>query len=329
MVRKKKRRVRKKKKSGFSLKIWGFLLIVLAVTLYFIKDIPVNYYDEIPGLKGAALKTAVHDMIRTHEYLDFDQNTTARYWWNNYFKRTDWNPQGYYWDMYSLEKHSSYLGGNEQAREHCMPRSWWGKKDKYSSYDANSDLHNIFPSDYKANSAKSNLPLGEVGIIKFDNGVSKVGINTYPKGYRGQVFEPADEYKGDFARVYFYMVTCYEDYAYNWREGATNTMIIKGTYPSFQPWAVEMLLRWHRNDPVSDKEIKRNDEVFRIQGNRNPFVDYPELAEYIWGDKVNETFELLNDNKSGKQPQLIDIFMSYMYKLKYKMEDIKRSLPIW
>lgn len=288
---------RKKGKSSFKRKLLFILSFIIFAGIFLLKDVEVEYYKNSDGLKGAALKTAFHDIIRNHTVLNFDQNISARYWWDNYFRKTDWHPDGYFMDMYSDKKHSEYLGGNNKAREHCMPRSWWGKRDKYSSYDANSDLHNLFPSDYKANSAKSNLPLGEVGISKFDNGVSKVGLNTYPKGYRGQVFEPADEYKGDFARVYFYMVTCYEDYSYNWREGATKSMLQKGKYPAFQPWAIEMLLKWHRNDPVSEKETARNAEVYKIQNNRNPFVDYPDLAEHIWGNKTNEPF-----NSSHKHP---------------------------
>lgn len=298
MATKGRKRKNTKKKNNLILKILGGILILSGIIFFFLKDISVGYNyneDDIPeppseGLRGAALKSAVHKMIREHEFLSFDQNTTARYWWNNYFVKTDWHPDNHFWDMYSTEKNSQYIDGNVQSREHCMPRSWWATKDKYSIYDANGDLHNIFPSDYQANQAKGNLPLGEVAIVNFDNGVSRVGNNTYPKGYRGQVFEPADEYKGDFARVFFYMVTCYEDYAYDWRAAATNTMLLKNTYPGLQPWAVSMLLKWHREDPVSEKETRRNAEVYRLQGNRNPFVDNPELAEHIWGDKLNEDF---------------------------------------
>jgi len=296
-VAKKKRRSKKKKGAGsFKRKLVFFLLIASGIGIYFVKDVEVEYYKDVDGLIGAELKAAFHDVIREHTCLNFDQNISARYWWDNYFTKTDWHSDGYFWDMYSDQQHPTYKGGENQAREHCMPRSWWGKRDKYSSYDANGDLHNLFPSDYQANSAKSNFALGEVGISKFDNGVSKVGQNTYPTGYRGQVFEPADEYKGDFARVYFYMVTCYEDYAYGWREDATKSMMQKGKYPAFQPWAIEMLLKWHRNDPVSEKEKVRNTEVYKIQKNRNPFVDYPDLAEHIWGSKINESFNS-DDNK--------------------------------
>lgn len=304
---------RKNKKSNLKIKFISLLFIlILGSIVYWIDnlpEIPQQQEQEVAPqtLKKAALKTAIHDKIRVHTYLDFDDKSTARFWWNHYFKLTDWNPDGYFWDMYSNNKHSDYLGGKVQNREHCMPRSWWGKRENYTSFDANGDLHNLYPADYAANAAKSNLPLGEVGITKFDNGVSKVGKNTYPNGYKGQVFEPADEYKGDFARIYFYMITCYEDYSYNWRSSATQSMLSKGPYPGFQPWALAMLLKWHRNDPVSEKETNRNEEVFKIQGNKNPFIDNPELVEYIWGNKMDETFLLDNNiivstqNKTNKK----------------------------
>lgn len=308
-----KRRRKKKSKKGSNLKkkLLLFLTILCGIAFFFVKDIQIDYYKDQDGLNGATLKTAMHDLIRKHRYLNFDQNTTARYWWDNYFKKTDWHPDGYYWDMYSSEKYKRYVDGAVQSREHCMPRSWWGKRDKYSSYDANGDLFNLFPSDYTTNQAKSNLPLGEVGISKFDNGVSKVGMNTYPEGYKGTVFEPTDEYKGDFARVYFYMITCYEDYAYDWRPDGLKTMLSKGIYPGLQPWALDMLLKWSRNDPVSEKESNRNNEVYILQGNRNPFVDYPDLAEYIWGDKKHLKFIVSQNGKIRYQPTISDLVEIY------------------
>ncbi len=292
--KKKKCQPIKRKKSGGHKKLWRLFLSLLFIggiyiTPYLCSD--EDYYQNAEGAAGAELKTKLHKTIREHVNLNFDQNTTARYWWNNYFTKTDKDENGYFIDMYSAEKRKEYQGGSVQAREHCMPRSWWATKDEYAKCDANGDLHNLFPSDYAANSAKSNLPLGEVGIAKFNNKVSKVGQNTYPLGYQGHVFEPADEYKGDFARVYFYMVTCYEDYADSWRPFALQTMLRKEAYPAFQPWALAMLMKWHENDPVSDKERKRNEAVYKIQKNRNPFVDHPELIEVIWGAENKRPFK--------------------------------------
>ncbi|NDW09917.1 endonuclease I family protein [Dysgonomonas sp. 520] len=291
---------RKKSKKNRKTKIFlGILTAIFAIflTFFYGKNLLPAYHKNLDGLNAASLKTALHKRIRSHKTLDFSDNTSARYWWDNYFVKTDWHPDGYFWDMYSDNKHETYIGGDLQNREHCMPRSWWGTKDKYSSFDANGDLHNLFPSDYKANSAKANFPLGEVGIAKFDNNSSKVGQNTYPNGYKGMVFEPSDEYKGDFARIYFYMITCYEDYAWHWRNDATKSMLSNERYPGLQLWAQDMLLKWHRQDPVSEKERRRNSEVFKIQHNRNPFVDEPELVEYIWGNKKHLAYNLPESEK--------------------------------
>lgn len=319
MAKKKKRAKSRKKSSGFGRKLLWLIPIAIVITSLFVKDVTIGYYDQVNGLSGVALKTAMHDIIRDHKYLDFEESTTARYWWDNYFKDTDWSSDGYFIDMYSNERYAIYLGGTIQNREHCMPRSWWGKRDKYSSYDANGDLHNIFPSDYAANAAKGNLPLGEVGITSFDNGVSKVGNNTYPNGYRGQVFEPADEYKGDFARVYFYMITCYEDYAYDWKTDATKSMLQSVAYPGFQPWALEMLIEWNNEDPISEKEIVRNNEIYRIQGNRNPFIDCPTLVNHIWGDKKDQPFYVAEDDKINRQPQIKDLVFKFLHEYNPKL----------
>lgn len=326
MAKKRKKKKGRSKGSSFGKKLLWVIPLLIAIASLFIKDISIGYYDRANGLHGVALKTAMHDIIRDHEYLNFDENTTARYWWDNYLKKTDWSSEGYFLDMYSNEKHTTYVGGNVQNREHCMPRSWWGKRDKYSSYDANGDLHNIFPSDYSANAAKSNLPLGEVGITKFDNGVSKVGNNTYPHGYRGQVFEPADEYKGDFARVYFYMLTCYEDYSYDWKDDAKKSMLQIEAYPGLQPWALEMLIKWNNEDLISDKEIARNNAVYKIQGNRNPFVDCPELVSHIWGDSKDQPFFISEDDKINRQPQIKDLVFSYVLEARDIADQVIRKI---
>jgi hypothetical protein len=99
------------------------------------------------------------------------------------------------------------------------------------------------------------------------------------------VFEPNDEYKGDFARTYFYMVTCYEEKLADWYANSTEVRatLDGNSYPGLSPWQLKMLMEWAANDPVSRKEEERNNAVFGIQNNRNPFIDYPGLEEYIWG----------------------------------------------
>ena len=132
------------------------------------------------------------------------------------------------------------------------------------------------------------------------------------------MFEPNDEYKGDFARTYFYMVTCYEekiaDCYQNYPE--SQPTLDGNAYPGLSSWQLAMLMKWAKNDPVSEKEINRNNAVYGIQKNRNPFIDYPGLEEYVWGGKVNVAFsydhylaagiiELENPSVDSQKPEAI------------------------
>jgi len=265
------------------------LLLLLLFTVCLYGQIPNGYYKSAEGKNKAELKTALFSIVRNHTQLNYSGLSTS-------FRSSDWHPAtesvptGYFWDMYSDNIRISWTGMN---REHNLPKSWFGiASGSENSAPIGCDLHNLYPSDATANTAKSNYPLGEVtGTPTFTNGVVKVGANglTFNESdatlkYNGSVFEPADEYKGDFARDYMYMVTCYEDYAKVWQNVGISSMLISGqTYPVFNRWAVNLLLKWSRQDPVSTKEIVRNNAVYDLQKNRNPFVDHPEFAEFIWG----------------------------------------------
>jgi hypothetical protein len=158
------------------------------------------------------------------------------------------------------------------------------------------------PSDASANTAKSNWPLGEVYSTSFNNGVTKVGTAFSGQGGGAtKVFEPADEYKGDFARVYFYMVTIYQDY--NW---VTTWMVNNNDWKTLNQWSIDLLLKWAREDPVSEKEINRNDAVFRCQNNRNPFIDDPLLCEYIWGNRSGQDYTLDHSGTVNPDPEPVD-----------------------
>jgi len=260
-------------------------------------EIPAGYYDAADGKSGAELKTAVHRIVQNFINLDFD-GFSALHWGDNYFKSSDWHPDGYYWDMYSDIQRNEYDSGLFD-REHCMPRSWWGTSVDYGR--ANGDLNNLFPAESAANGRKSNLPLGQTTNPTWTNNVVKVGPNSFSSAYTGNVFEPADEYKGDFARTYLYMVTSYEDYNIRWKDDGMS-MLNNETYPVFKDWAISLLLNWCRQDPVSQKEINRNDSVFKLQQNRNPFIDIPDLVEYIWGNKKTQTISIEN---KATQPTFI------------------------
>lgn len=244
--------------------------------------VPAGYYYAADGKSGAALKTALHEIVSSMHTLSYGSGEGAT--WEG-FSRTDRRPDGSVWDMYSGEVR--YFDGFKAVEgmhiEHSFPKSWWG------AYENNAyrDLHHLFPADGSANSSKNNLPLGEIaGTPGFDNGYSKIGTNGFGADYADRCFEPADEYKGDFARAYFYVVTAYENLYDYWQ----SPMVDNNTYPVWNEWALELLLKWHLQDPPSEKELARNDSVYAIQGNRNPYIDFPTLVEYVWGEHSDEPY---------------------------------------
>lgn len=253
------------------------LLIVLQ-SVFVWAQIPANYYNSATGLSGTPLRSALHLIIDNHTVKSYSSLYT-------YYQTTDAKPNNKVWDMYSdvpggtppYQFNFSQTCGNYSNegdcynREHSWPQSWFN-----SSSPMVSDLFHVYPTDGKVNGLRSNYPYGEVSTPTTTslNG-SKLGPCSFP-GYTGIVFEPIDEYKGDFARTYFYMCTRYYTEDTGW---LTNDMI---TGANLKPWALELMKKWNQQDPVSAKEIARNNTIYGIQGNRNPFIDHPEYVCLIW-----------------------------------------------
>ncbi|MBR5640121.1 MAG: endonuclease [Muribaculaceae bacterium] len=249
--------------------------------------VPDGYYNNAENKTQQGLLTALYNIIHSHTKISYDGLWDA-------YTSTDTGSDGYYIDMYSTAKYtSSNQCGNYSSvgdcvnREHSFPKSWWGsnKDEKYS------DIFHLYPTDGYVNNQRSNYPFGvcangtRVPDANGAHALGKKGTSTY-EGYSGIVFEPDDIYKGDFARTYFYMATCYNNQIANWN----SDMLAGNNYPVFTTWAINMLLEWNRLDPVSEKEINRNDSAYKLQGNRNPYIDHPELAEYIWGNQMGNNW---------------------------------------
>ncbi len=261
----------------------SFLLILLISFVSLINAaIPTGYYYFARDKKQAELKTTLHQISSPLTVLDYGSG--EGYTWQGFYS-TDRNADNTVKDMYSpvVRQFNGYNSVSDMAIEHSFPKSWWGG---YAN-TAYKDLFHLYPADSRTNSAKSNHPLGEVGYsIIYYNQFSTIGENIFGTEYNGTAFEPSDEFKGDFARSYFYISTIYEDLYPLWN----SPMLTNTLYPAWQPWAADLLLKWHRADPVSEKELARNEAIFAIQGNRNPFIDFPEIAEHIWGNKKEEPF---------------------------------------
>lgn len=258
-------------------------------------QIPAGYYSTATGTENVLL-TELHKIIRGHNRVSY-----ASIW--THFEATDTKFNGKVWDNYSdiqcSEPPYEYTFGVHQDtglpatveglyynREHSWPASWWGGSTTDTMY---TDLYQLYPSDKWVNARRDNWPYGKVNSPSWtsQNG-GKLGNNAYGTGYTGTAFEPIDEYKGDFARTYFYMVARYNTKVASWASNPNAENVLDGTsYPAFETWALDMLLEWHNNDPVSQKEIERNNAIYGIQGNRNPFIDNPSFANMIWGGPTN------------------------------------------
>lgn len=244
-------------------------------------EAPSGYYNRAENKSGRQLLEALEDIVGPHTTVSYDGLLSL-------YRTSDVHPNGKIWDMYSTKEwnYGNTCGnykniGDCYNREHSFPKSWFDDRSPMSS-----DAFHIYPTDGKVNGQRSNFPYGECAngtYVASHNGIralGRLGSSTFP-GYSGKVFEPDDQYKGDFARSYFYMAAAYND-----RIGAWNSPMLAGNrFPAFSGWAVNLLLKWHRMDPVSDKERQRNEVVYGRQHNRNPFIDYPDLAEHIWGDR--------------------------------------------
>ncbi|GAB4289685.1 MAG: hypothetical protein Kow0068_15230 [Marinilabiliales bacterium] len=256
------------------------LLIICVFPVLVKAQIPAGYYDSAAGLTGESLKLALHNIIDNHTVINYSDLYSK-------FDRTDLKPNGKIWDIYSDNPSGTpayeYTFGADECgnynsegdcynKEHSWPKSWFGGE----VYPMYSDLFIIYPTDGYVNSMRSNYPYGEVSSPTWTstNG-SKLGPCSV-SGYSQTVFEPIDEYKGDLARTYFYVAVRYLNEDSSW-PGSDMT-----TGAELKPWAFAMIYQWHINDPVSQKEINRNDSIYKIQNNRNPFIDHPEWVDSVW-----------------------------------------------
>ncbi len=272
--------------------LWGLGLSLQA-------QIPADYYQSAFNKSGYELKSALSNIIFDHTELWYGSDAPGGLW--HAFRTTDTRPDGTVWDIYSnceffpwddghVAGSGECQGGTQQ--EHTFCQSWMN----YCETPLYTDMFHMYPVDAWVNGRRNNNPFGEVPDDEdwttrwFENG-ARLGYNAFVgedmTSTCGIAYEPADEYKGDIARGFLYIATCYmfadsafsEDYEMTFRS-------------QLRPWALDLMLKWNRQDPVSQKEIDRNNLIYtQFQHNRNPFIDYPELAELVFAkDSANAVF---------------------------------------
>ena len=285
-----------------------FALALAAKTVTPAASLPA-YYEDLQGKSGKSLFDAVHVVAKEgYSSLGYDGLWGA-------YKKTDMRDNGKIWDMYS---DCSWTVGSDQCgsyssecdcynREHSIPKSWFGG----SKSGPGCDIFQVVPTDGYVNNRRSNYAFGEVSSASYTYDGAKLGSaksititggNTIAGNTgtsvscSGTVFEPRDEYKGDFARGYFGTMIKWANGDYTAFTTGDGSKIFSSNYSTgafgLTKYGVALLMKWHRQDPVSQKEVDRNNGIQQTQGNRNPFIDYPYLAEFIWGEKAGESINL-------------------------------------
>ncbi len=274
----------------------GLALLVSLFTFVSFAEIPAGYYSTAIGKKGESLQQSLSSILSDASVVSYNGLYDV-------YKTSDVRADGRVWDMYSdmtnytfSDKCGNYSSeGDCFNREHSVPKSWFDSQSPMYS-----DAWHVYPTDGKINGMRSNYPFGEVGsdASGSHNNFSKWG-SCVTAGYSGTVFEPNDEYKGDFARSYFYFATRYKNDISGWGG------IFTTTYPHIVKWQLDMLLRWHKMDPVSQKELDRNEAIYASnQGNRNPYIDYPDLVDLVFGDRRTEAFNPYDEEPYLEMPEV-------------------------
>ncbi len=299
------------------------LLTFLFTTFISVAQIPIGYYDYATG-SGFVLKTQLKEIIdnvndtsiTVNEYIQAPKSYNNL--WTLY-RTSDDRPNPNYpatesnetflWEMYSDcnfifgtvasgGHQDDGLGGgtecNKYNREHSFPKSWWGGS---TGLNIHNDPFHVIPSDKKVNNIRGNLAYSEVAVANYTsaNG-SKRGTSSI-SGPIGDVFEPANQYKGDIARGLLYVAVRYQDDIASWENNnpGGDNMLDGSSDKVFEQWALDMLYSWHLADPVSPKEIDRNETIYGSQNNRNPFIDHPEWVNEIWGTVLAVEDYVAND----------------------------------
>lgn len=304
--------------------IYTFLALVLVAQMAWAANVTPpeqipSYYANVDGNSEGGLWEAIHVTAKVgFTSLSYDGLWTS-YKTSDVYPADSTEKAGLIWDMYSYctFPYGPKKSGGKQCgsyskecdcynREHSIPKSWFGGST--SKGTPGTDLFHVVPTDGKVNGMRGNMPYGEVKEVDYSYDGNKRGTPkaiTITNTILGEevtatcsenVFEPMPQYKGDFARGYMGTLLKWSgDYdKFTTDDGAEifSSKHSKDGNWGLTKYGVALLMKWHREDPVSQKEIDRNNGIQQTQGNRNPFIDYPYLAEYIWGEKAGETVDL-------------------------------------
>lgn len=261
-----------------------------------------NYYNSIDtSLRGDDFRDKLANLITTTHTTYTVYNGGSNLALNNVFDKTDKNPNGSGMVLFYTGTVVSSFSSSGANREHVWPKN--GGKAFSAESECGSDAHHLRPCDQTLNSSRGSLSYGEVT----DSVVKQGGSTSYGNlCYRSDsFFYPGEGYRGATARILMYVQT-------RWGN-KFNLQFVDGAGHSKTIGDFKTLMKWHLEELPTQEEINRNQAVYEIQGNRNPFIDHPEYAAYIYSEAgsyyanngttmANEVNALLaNNNPYGGQ----------------------------
>ena len=263
-------------------------------------SIPQDYYQEANGKSSEQLKEALHQIISNHTVFPYTSSSTDTW---DILQLSDQDPENHnnmilvytgrsqdkgYRDgsgNYSQYENGNGTQNNSWNREHVWPKSHGFPDEDDNAY---TDVHNLKPSDRSVNSSR--------GTKDYDYGGSQHS-EASDCLTDSDSWEPSDFVKGDIARILFYMVVRY-DPGYDHNNNSFDLELVDYTTPGNNDpilGKLSSLIQWHFDDPVDDFEINRNEVIFGFQQNRNPFIDHPNLVNFLWGENIGQSW---NENLS-------------------------------
>lgn len=241
--------------------------------------------DDFHGLDARGIVDRIAAECRPASYVDDDA------WWPVVKEYA--SEEGGIRDCFS----ESVVSESELSLLHVVDVSWF-EAGSESCDAAMSDLHNVVPADPGVASVRRDYPPGVVERADYDNGTWAAGVGSID-GMETNLYRPPKGLEGDFARIYMYMAVMYQQPLWH---GRAVMLYVDGGFPLISRYGRETLMRWHREDPVDDRERLRNSVIAARQGNDNPFVTIPELAEYVWGDRSGSAFDPEEEPEEGLMP---------------------------
>ncbi|WP_258560089.1 endonuclease [Metamycoplasma hominis] len=258
-----------------------------------------DFYKSLDGLSGQNLRDNLFALQKAHR----NHSTKYKDLFNTYkdaFVDKYYEKDGSVLDIYEeipdkedvfTNWHGKYRDqgkheGDGMNREHLVPQSWFGK-----SAPMRTDAHHVWPTDKLVNAWHANYPYGTVKELQ-GNKISKNGTKTgLSVEDGGPVTEPINEFKGDVARAYLYFCLSYNDLNITSSNQATRVFKKINEKNTITPIFLKTFLAWNNLDKVSKFDIDRNNGVYKHQGNRNPFIDYPELIDVVYNNNNDYVFK--------------------------------------